>query len=131
MTAKSIKINVGGTIFETTEGILLKSSYFKAQLERFSVKDKSKTIFVDRSPHIFKHVLSLMRDSEYAYPDKYIPELVYFGTKRPKTLLSDGNSILFALRKIHLTLNMAAIAGIPVFKHLVEDKDYQETMKGL
>ena len=76
-TTKSIKINVGGTIFETTQDTLKKSTYFNSFLNRWLEKE---TIpFIDRSPHIFKHVLSLLRDPEYLYPKNYISELDFYG----------------------------------------------------
>ena len=35
-------------------------------------------VFIDRSPHIFKHLLSYLRDHTYPYPRKYSSELNYF-----------------------------------------------------
>ena len=36
-------------------------------------------IFVNRPPHIFKHVLSLVTDRLYPYPAKYMFELDFYG----------------------------------------------------
>ncbi len=74
----SIKINVGGTIFETTEIILRKISYFNDLLNdtNLNVND---ILFVNRSAHIFKHILALAIDDTYNYPKKYLGELGFYG----------------------------------------------------
>ena len=72
-----LKLNVGGTIFETTKSTLEKSLYFRKFFKHNYNKD-NESIFIDRSPHIFKHVLSLLRDPSYYYPLKYKSELEYF-----------------------------------------------------
>lgn len=63
---KTIKINVGGTVFETYIDTLKKSEYFKSMLEDCS--QQTDMIFVDRSAHKFEHVLSFLRDDTYPYP---------------------------------------------------------------
>ncbi len=74
----AIKINVGGTIFETTEIILRKISYFNDLLSdtNLNVND---ILFVNRPAHIFKHVLALAIDDTYKYPKKYLNELGFYG----------------------------------------------------
>ncbi len=74
----SIKINVGGTIFETQEITLRKISYFNDLLNdtNLSVND---VLFVDRPAHMFKHVLALAIDNTYKYPKKYLSELGFYG----------------------------------------------------
>lgn len=86
MNTVSIKLNVGGKIFETTTETLLTCNYFEALLKRFPLKDKSEPIFIDRPPHIFKHVLSLMRDPQYYYPAEYHSELLFFQYKYCKNM---------------------------------------------
>ncbi len=73
----SIKINVGGTIFETTITTLKKINYFKYLLEDTNY-DNTQIIFVDRPPHIFKHILALAIDENYNYPIKYKNELDFY-----------------------------------------------------
>jgi hypothetical protein len=51
--------------------------------KRWTTTDKK--IFIDRSPHIFKHVLSLLRDSQYDFPKKYLFELDFFGIEYTAT----------------------------------------------
>lgn len=71
-----ISINVGGQLFETTTETLKQARYFEALLNRWLQQEE---IFIDRSPHIFKHVLSLLRDPTYDYPAKYASELEFYG----------------------------------------------------
>ena len=78
METDTIKLNVGGTLFEATRRTLAKASFFMG-LFKTSTAGTSEPVFIDRSPHIFKHVLSYLRDSHYPYPDKYESELEYFG----------------------------------------------------
>ena len=74
--SQRIKLNVGGQFFETTTQTLKQAAYFEALLNRWHDQEE---IFIDRSPHIFKHVLSLLRDPTYAYPAKYASELNFYG----------------------------------------------------
>lgn len=74
----SIKLNVGGKIFETTESTLCQSPYFEVILHgNFNDRNKE-IIFIDRDPGIFKHVLRLLRNPSYDYPNKFVSELEYF-----------------------------------------------------
>jgi len=61
----TIKLNVGGQLFETTKDTLMKSDYFKAFLSNWTFGE---TIFIDRSARLFDHVLCLLRDPSYHYP---------------------------------------------------------------
>ena len=72
-----IKVNIGGTIFETTVNTLKKINYFKYILEDTNY-DNTQVIFVDRSAHIFKHILALAIDETYSYPLKYKNELDFY-----------------------------------------------------
>jgi hypothetical protein len=71
-----IVLNVGGQQFETTQSTLMESAFFNAYLNRWNTDGE---IFIDRSPHIFKHVLALLRDPYYPFPSKYQLELEYYG----------------------------------------------------
>ncbi|PIC49199.1 hypothetical protein B9Z55_007881 [Caenorhabditis nigoni] len=60
-----VKLNVGGTIFETSKSTLTKfDGYFKSMLENWvpKTKDDSDAIFVDRDPTHFRLILNFMRD---------------------------------------------------------------------
>lgn len=62
---KYIKLNVGGTIFETTQNLLKNhSDYFKGLLSgKFKVlKDDNNIIFIDRCPYLFKKIMKIIRD---------------------------------------------------------------------
>lgn len=76
MESNVVTLNVGGTLFEVSMEVLRKCEYFASMFS--DVPYGGSTIFLDRSPHIFKHVLSLLRDSGYPYPKKYVRELDYF-----------------------------------------------------
>ena len=84
---KYIKINVSGTIFETTERILKTySQYFYGLLSRnFKVlKDDNDIIFIDRCPDLFKEIMKILRDLdrgneiEIRINDKLNKELDYY-----------------------------------------------------
>ncbi|CAO4367724.1 unnamed protein product [Caenorhabditis nigoni] len=60
-----VKLNVGGTIFQTTKSTLTKlNGYFKTMLETRKpiAKDESGAIFIDRDPTYFRLILNFMRD---------------------------------------------------------------------
>src|ERR1700677_672459 len=73
----SIKINLQGTIFETTIDTLKKINYFKYMIEATDY-DFAEPLFVNRSAHIFKHVLAFATDPNYTYPLKYKCELDFY-----------------------------------------------------
>ena len=76
----SIKVNIGGEIFETTVSTLKKINYFKYILEDTNF-DPTQALFVNRPAHIFKHVLALAIDENYNYPYKYKNELDFYDMK--------------------------------------------------
>ena len=64
-----VKLNVGGTIFETTDQtLLINSEYFVALFNKdksryFDPNDNQiKEIFIDRSPKAFEHILEYWRN---------------------------------------------------------------------
>ena len=89
----SIKINIQGTIFETTETTLKKINYFKYLFE-----DTNITIndipFVDRPSHIFKHVLAYVIDDKYNYPMKYASELDFYDVNYDINKLYNPSSLI-------------------------------------
>lgn len=81
--SRRVKLNVGGRIFETTYDTLAPSGYFAARLKwndtiEDSEPDSDNEIFVDRSYVIFEHVLGLLRDINYPYPEEHLSELDFY-----------------------------------------------------
>lgn len=107
---ETIKLNVGGQIFETTEQTLMLSDYFKAFLTRW---DRSDIIFIDRSYKIFEHVLSLLRDPTYPYPSKYIQELEYYQIKHNIQNEVDDLSTQIAELRYGVNLAMGKLRNSP------------------
>ena len=77
--SKRIRLNVGGTYFETSQENLLAVPYFEALLLRW--QDEDKDIFIDRSSIGFDHVLNLLRNPNYLFPRQYAAELDYYGVE--------------------------------------------------
>ena len=73
----TIKLNVGGKHFETTKLTIKNSTYLTSFIARWTKPNEIP--FIDRSPKIFEHVLSYLRDPNYPFPDKYVNELEYYG----------------------------------------------------
>lgn len=71
-----IKINVGGTRFETTRSTLMKSKYFEAMLMRWN--DNKNEIFVDRDPDNFREILKLLRDDNHVLKKNIEYELDFY-----------------------------------------------------
>jgi hypothetical protein len=74
----TIKINVGGQIFETYECTLRKINYFNYLLDDTNIDLTTTIPFIDRPAHVFKHVLALAMDPNYKYPIKYKSELDFY-----------------------------------------------------
>lgn len=94
-TSLIVTVDVGGTIFRASKEILCRSDFFRAIFKDCVIPDGP--IFIDRSPHMFKHVLSLLRDSNYHYPKKYEKELKYYLIDVNRVVfydLMEGNKIL-------------------------------------
>lgn len=73
-----IKINVGGTIFETTKQTLSGAAYFRSLFNNWTMPT-SEPYFIDRSAMLFQHVLCLLYDTTYPYPSDYLGELDFYG----------------------------------------------------
>lgn len=55
--------------------------YFKYIFEDTDILLNNDVIYIERSAHIFKHVLALAIDNNYPYPFKYKYELDYYGLR--------------------------------------------------
>ncbi len=89
MNSDIVILDVGGVTFKTTWATLIKASYFKHS-KKFAIKGK--VIFIDRDPDNFKHVLSLLRDPNYLFPDEIKYELEFYGINRCYMNLSSDNT---------------------------------------
>ncbi|CAS01145.1 Protein CBG25769 [Caenorhabditis briggsae] len=70
--AHIIKLNVGGSLFQTSKSTLTKfDGFFKTMLETEIpvAKDESGAIFIDRDPKHFRVILNFMRDGDVALPE--------------------------------------------------------------
>eukprot|EP01006_Ploeotia_vitrea_P003248 TRINITY_DN112306_c0_g1_i1.p1 TRINITY_DN112306_c0_g1~~TRINITY_DN112306_c0_g1_i1.p1 ORF type:complete len:322 (-),score=31.15 TRINITY_DN112306_c0_g1_i1:157-1122(-) len=69
-SSEKVKLNVGGTVFMTTAGTLLKEkdSFFSAMLNGPWKPDRDGEYFIDRSPELFSLVLTYLRDHKTPSP---------------------------------------------------------------
>ena len=63
MEDRLVTLDVGGTVFTINSSHLLKCEFFRVMFE--DVTYEGEKIYIDRSSHIFKHVLSYLRDCKY------------------------------------------------------------------
>jgi hypothetical protein len=89
----SITLNLSGQIFQVTPTTLSKIPYFQNMFETCD-NTPNETIFVERSPHIFKHVIALAIDPLYPYPKKYAFELDFYDMTYSKNNLYDKHQEL-------------------------------------
>lgn len=82
-----IKLNVQGSIFETSKEILLQSSFFE---NLFNDCEIPEILFINRSAKLFEHVLAFLTDNRYPYPIKYAYELDYYLIPFDKNNLYNG-----------------------------------------
>ena len=87
----NIKINIGGQIFETTFDTITKIPYFRDMFEACG-EAPNETLFVNRPPHIFKHILAFIIDPLYPFPKKYTFELDFYGIDYKNINLYEQNS---------------------------------------
>lgn len=77
----NVYLNIGGKQFVTNIDTLTKCQYFNAivNINGNINSSQEKPYFIDRDPKIFRHVLNLLRDSNYNFPEKYSSELDFYG----------------------------------------------------
>jgi hypothetical protein len=130
--SKRVSLNVGGTVFETTRSTLEKSGYFKALLTFRDNNSDNGEIFIDRDPDHFKHVLSLLRDTRYNFPEELNYELEFYQieTNEPEPEPNENDPF-----EGHLTPNQALKAlrdlsfGIDHFRKNIHSSKVQTKIK--
>jgi len=96
MTDTIIRLNVGGTIFQTWKSTIERLSYFKTLFDpsyKYKItKDKDGNIFIDRDPKLFAYILNYLRNNNMKQFNKYYKkridledELNYYGLDILKT----------------------------------------------
>lgn len=75
LTNKAITINVGGTLFTTTDFTLCNSTLFLNLKETYGTLEN---IFIDRDPQLFTHILRLLRNPQEKIPKECALELDYY-----------------------------------------------------
>ena len=74
----NITVDVCGHIFKVKYDIIIKIPYFKNMFDGCG-SVPTETIFIDRSPHIFNHVLGLVIDELYPYPKSMHLNWIFMG----------------------------------------------------
>lgn len=88
-----IKLSICGVRFELSKNILTKSEYFKELFDDNKIPE-DEIIFLQRSPVIFPHIISLLIDPEYKFPQKYNSELKYFLMEKSEPISVDIKPII-------------------------------------
>ena len=101
----NISLNISGQCFEVQKNTLIKIPYFHDMFDACG-DDINEIIPVNRSPHIFKHVLALVIDPLYLFPAKYAFELDFYGVVYEKKNLYDKHQeIINRIDKIENNLD--------------------------
>ncbi len=99
--ATIIKLNVGGTFFDTTETTLQGSDFFKGLIRNRDTftTDIENRYFIDRSGMAFEHVLNLLRDINYSFPEEYLGELDFYGIAEPINIRPSNDKLSEKIKK--------------------------------
>ena len=87
----NITLDVCGQIFKTDYNTIIKIPYFRDMFEACG-EAPNETVFVNRPPHIFKHILAFIIDPLYPFPKKYAFELDFYGIDYKNKNLYEQNS---------------------------------------
>lgn len=96
MASPILKINAGGKIFEVRRSTLIKNTFFKTLIEHDEKNGllnidiggtNNGTIFIEEQRHIFKHVLALIQNPKYYYPEKYLSYLEFYQISTPVNIV--------------------------------------------
>lgn len=80
-----ISLDVQGQLFKTNHTNIMKIPYFNNMFNDCG-SIPTETLFIDRPPHVFKHVLAWAGDHNYRYPEKYKHELDFYGIDYDKVI---------------------------------------------
>lgn len=74
---KTVKLNIGGTFYETTQETLKDSGYFRNLLNEDWAEGNAvdNALFVDRDGLLFRYILLYLRTDELNIKDKYLKSL--------------------------------------------------------
>ena len=78
----NVILNVQGQKFETTRETIIKIPYFRDMFE--ACTEVTEIIFVNRPSNAFKHVLGVITDPLYPFPEKFNFELDFYGIEYTK-----------------------------------------------
>jgi hypothetical protein len=92
-----IILNVGGTLFYPSKEVLMQSGYFRALFERWS--GETTTHIVNRPGIVFSHVLALLYDAEYRYPEEHLQELEYYAIDIEPNIEPSSSTLIKKLDK--------------------------------
>lgn len=96
----NIILNVSGKEFELSNQTLMKIPYFCNMINDCN-NNENTIIFVNRSAHIFKHILALVIDPLYPFPKKYAFELDFYGIEYNNNSLYDKHQeLIYKLEKL-------------------------------
>jgi len=111
------EINVSGKIYHIKHSILKKIPYFHEYINEFINNNETKC-FVQRSSHIFDHVLSLVIDHLHPYPSEYFYELDFYGITYQRLIYKVN-----VLGKIY-HLKREILEKIPYFVNIINKVDH-------
>ena len=107
---ETVRLSVGGVLFETTKDTLSRSTYFNSLFNRWNNNLDNKPYFIDRSGKLFEHILGYLRNPEYPYPWKHYAELDFYGIEYDKKLIDSSNEVE---RKINIMfIRIKVLCGI-------------------
>lgn len=76
--SKTVRINVGGKVFETFQSTVDRLQYFQTLFNSQFFRPEEE-IFIDRDPKVFRLLLNHLRDKNNVFPKKYWQDLEYYG----------------------------------------------------
>lgn len=98
-----ITLNVGGQIFKTTRNTLTGSEYLSTLTKWETSTDE---IFIDRSPELFKHVIGVLRNPEYPYPEEHLSELDFYLMDQPNNIVRNTSKLEYCHKFIKTKFNL-------------------------
>ena len=110
-----VTINVGGELFCTSKETLSVSTFFQSYFSRWATStepipasepvptygpvptyepvhtqsSKHPSIFIDRNPEAFRHILSYIRNPDYPFPSKFEYELEFYGVAKKEPTITN------------------------------------------